>query len=819
MATEKRSSRSSSSKTTGSKSSGSKSAGTRKTRQPGVEHINPFVEFSRSAASAESAEFPSILNKEGSSPEIGTVVYIHGIGNKPVASVLKCQWDTALFGAPMGDRTRMAYWVDRSRYPKPEKASCADKDTLPEDAGGIGVQALQENELEPEIKLNAAERKIMAALEDRLRAGEKQPGGVNVKALPLPESVRLWVTRRITKLFLKDVQGFFFDEHKRNLMEQSLRDRLDVGGGPFIVVAHSQGSMIAYQVLRQLEKVDCDVRLFITIGSPLGIQEAQDVLGKIGFGKPLAVPECVDRWLNVAESLDPVALDSHLSNDYQPNSRGVKIEDHAGLMINPEWASNPHSGTGYLSLDIVRQAVRETAGPTFSNPVGRNILMKDLVDNIEDGHREQRHPTLIQLVSDSDDATSLDEVRDHLSNLIENVLIFNNAESREGRIQRMRRFISADLTRSEIEELRSHCSTLKIDRVWRNAVKRTLLHQSAHTIQVRPANLGYSACGQNIAWAVLDTGIAADHPHFKKHNNVAAQWDCTGSDNPRELKPGDSGFGTLDGNGHGTHVAAIIAGTLALPHDEKDKSEILLQGMAPEARLYGFKVLKDNGNGEDAFIIKALDTIAELNERAGKLIIHGVNLSLGGNFDPSVFGCGHTPLCQELRRLWCQGVLVCLATGNEGYALLDSATGVIPANMDLSIGDPANLEEAISVGSVHKTNPHTYGISYFSSRGPTADGRMKPDLVAPGENILSARHQWPKSKLTMRNAYVEMSGTSMATPHVSGLLAAFLSARREFIGYPDRVKTLLLQHCTDLARDPYIQGKGMPNLVRMIMNT
>lgn len=111
------------------------------------------------------------------------------------------------------------------------------------------------NELEPEIKLSAAERKIMAALEERLRAGEKQPGGVNVKVLPLPESVRLWITRRITKLFLKDVQDFFFDEHKRNVMEQSLRDRLDVGGGPFIVVAHSQGSMIAYHVLRQLKKL------------------------------------------------------------------------------------------------------------------------------------------------------------------------------------------------------------------------------------------------------------------------------------------------------------------------------------------------------------------------------------------------------------------------------------------------------------------------------------------------------------------------------------------------------------------------------------
>ncbi|MXS80906.1 serine peptidase [Nitrosomonas sp. GH22] len=802
MATEKRGSRSNS-KTGGSKSS------------------SPFMVLFRSGANL-TVEFPSILNKEGSSPEIGTVVYIHGIDNKPIASVLKCQWDTALFGAPMGDRTRMAYWVDRNRYPKPKDASCADKDTLPEDAGGMGVQALQENELEPEIKLSAAERKIMTALEERLRKGEKQPGGVDVKVLPLPESVRLWIARRITKLFLKDVQDFFFDEHKRGLMEQSLRDRLDVGGGPFIVIGHSQGSMIAYHVLRQLKKADCDVRLFITIGSPLGIQEVQDVLGKIDPGKPLAVPECVDHWLNVAERLDPVALDSHLENDYQPNSRDVKVENHAGLMINPDWESNPHSGTGYLSLDIVRQAVRETAGPTFSNPVGRNILMKDLVDNIEDGHRGQRHPTLIQLVSDDDDATSLDEVRDRLSNLIKNVLIFNNAEPEEGRIQLMRRFISADLTRSEIEELRSHCSTLKIDRVWRNAVKRILLHQSAHTIQVRPANLGYGACGRNIAWAVLDTGIAASHPHFKAHDNVVAQWDCTGcgsKSSPRELRPGDNGFGTLDANGHGTHVAAIIAGTLTLPNNEKDKSEILLQGMAPETRLYGFKVLRDNGNGEDAFIIKALDTIAELNERAGKLVIHGVNLSLGGNFDPSVFGCGHTPLCQELRRLWRQGVLVCLAAGNEGYALLDSTSGVIPANMDLSIGDPANLEDAIAVGSVHKTNPHTYGISYFSSRGPTADGRMKPDLVAPGENILSARHQWPKSKLTVRNAYVEMSGTSMAAPHVSGLLAAFLSTRREFIGYPDRVKTLLLQHCTDLVRDPYIQGKGMPNLVRMIMNT
>jgi len=296
------------------------------------------------------------------------------------------------------------------------------------------------------------------------------------------------------------------------------------------------------------------------------------------------------------------------------------------------------------------------------------------------------------------------------------------------------------------------------------------------------------------------------------------QWDCTSTGKARKLSPGDPGFDKLDGNGHGTHVAAVIAGGMTVL--DSDNKEIELHGMAPEAKLYGFKVLKDNGSGEDAFIIKALDIIAETNEKAGKLAIQGVNLSLGGNFDPSVFGCGHTPLCQELRRLWQQGVLVCLAAGNEGYAILNSDNGIIPANMDLSIGDPANLGEAIAVGSIHKANPHTYGVSYFSSRGPTADGRMKPDLVAPGENILSASHKWKEGAENLAlHYYVEMSGTSMAAPHVSGLLAAYLSAHKEFIGYPDRVKAMLLQYCTDLDRDPYIQGKGMPNLVKMLMNS
>ena len=78
----------------------------------------------------QQAPFLKRLASEGTVPEVGTIVYVHGIGNKPEASVLKCQWDTALFGAPMGDRTRMSYWVNRGRYPVPEAGTCASPDSL-----------------------------------------------------------------------------------------------------------------------------------------------------------------------------------------------------------------------------------------------------------------------------------------------------------------------------------------------------------------------------------------------------------------------------------------------------------------------------------------------------------------------------------------------------------------------------------------------------------------------------------------------------------------------------------------------------------------
>jgi len=756
-----------------------------------------------------------------------TVVYIHGIGNKPTADILKCQWDTALFGRPQGDRTRLAYWVDRERYPEPSDGTCASGDLVSDGGAGaeegaqgklavrasradwlaetVGQLALESGDPDRADALLAIGRALVPTHDDRVHGFSAK--GIEAKVLPLPGPIRRFITRQLTRLFLKDVNDFLFDADVRAAMKQTLVDRLTPDGGPYVVVAHSQGSLIAWDALRELDAAHHAVDLWVTIGSPLGLAEVQDQLRRFA-GVPkgkLPFPACVKQWLNVADRLDPVAADSNLGDDF---AHGGRLRNVAAFGKNPDSPRNPHSGTGYLSTDDVRDAVRDVVGATFAQAVTDFVIARDLSDDVETLRRPERRRVLIGLRDLTDETATVDEARASIASAIEE-LTGDDHELAE--VEPLRRYVAARLTRQELEALHARHRSLQIHRIWRDAAKRKLIDVSGATIQSTPAQRTYAATGRDIAWAVLDTGVVADHPHFAEHATVAKSWDCT----KRGAKPKKDG---PDGDGHGTHVCGIIGGAMSVA-DDVGKPERRFAGMAPEVKIHSYKVLDDQGEGRDSWIIKALDHVWETNEEAGRVVIHGVNLSLGGSFDPSVYGCGHTPLAEELRRLWRQGVLVCLAAGNEGYAVLESEDGPIDANMDLSIGDPANLEEAIAVGSIHKTNPHTYGVSYFSSRGPTADGRQKPDVVAPGEKILSARHDFVDEfePYITEDLYVEMSGTSMATPHVSGLLAAFLSVRREFIGYPDRVKQILVASCTDLKRDPYIQGHGMPNLVRMLL--
>lgn len=227
-------------------------------------------------------------------------------------------------------------------------------------------------------------------------------------------------------------------------------------------------------------------------------------------------------------------------------------------------------------------------------------------------------------------------------------------------------------------------------------------------------------------------------------------------------------------------------------------------------------------------VIRALAYVRELNASSDKLPrIHGVNLSLGYEFDPEWFACGRSPLCLEVDKLVRSGVVVVAASGNSGYVTLAPGRSMVTKfSAAMTINDPGNAARAITVGSTHRDAPHTFGISYFSSRGPTGDGRCKPDLVAPGERITSAAagamlqpvlNAHPEG-LDGRAVYVEDSGTSMAAPHVSGAIAAFLSVQKEFIGKPEEIKKIFVDSATPLGRDPAFEGGGLLDLMRALQS-
>jgi subtilisin family serine protease len=165
-------------------------------------------------------------------------------------------------------------------------------------------------------------------------------------------------------------------------------------------------------------------------------------------------------------------------------------------------------------------------------------------------------------------------------------------------------------------------------------------------------------------------------------------------------------------------------------------------------------------------------------------------------------------VCEECERLIGAGTVVVAAAGNDGYARFQTIDGdSSDGYRSISITDPGNAQGVITVGATHRFQPHSYGVSYFSSRGPTGDGRLKPDLVAPGEKITSSV---PDGKVTT------MDGTSMAAPHVSAAAALLMARYREFIGQPERIKRVLCENATDLGRERYFQGNGMLDVLRAL---
>ncbi|MFD3472043.1 S8 family serine peptidase [Streptomyces sp. NPDC058682] len=367
--------------------------------------------------------------------------------------------------------------------------------------------------------------------------------------------------------------------------------------------------------------------------------------------------------------------------------------------------------------------------------------------------------------------------------------------------------------------------------------------RSRTTIKADAAEKVFSVDCSSIGWAVVDSGIDAQHNAFQDWNTSTSQPERLGSRVVRALDfvgvwqrlhaanaLVDNGqvdwtralphvemllpLQTPDPHpqsvpplpykppvhGHGTHIAGILGGWWP-------EEGIEFRGICPRIQLYDFRVLNDQGQGDEFSIVTALQAVRYINEQAGRLVIAGVNISLSVPHDVAAHSTGWTPVCIECDRLTRSGVVVVAAAGNAGFA---GATQTVGAGYrSISISDPGNAESVITVGSTHRSNPHRHGVSYFSGRGPTADGRLKPDLLAPGEDI--------DGPIPGGNIY-PMHGTSQAAAHVSGAAAMLLARNRELLGRPERVKQILCETATDLARERDFQGHGLVDVLRAMQS-
>jgi len=411
-----------------------------------------------------------------------------------------------------------------------------------------------------------------------------------------------------------------------------------------------------------------------------------------------------------------------------------------------------------------------------------------------------------------------------------------------------------------------------IYKIWPDNELDVHLHRSVRLVKAEACVRAFGAEGAGITWAVIDSGIDGSHPHFAIYDNLSLQPPAAATEAQARLidRVEHMSFLDKDSNplidlyGHGTHVAGIIAGATPCdaaqagrgdnqpkPRDpgaarlvrrRNDRGKVRLHhealehgltGVAPRCKLVSLKVLSDEGKGHESAILAALDYVDQLNEDGERIRIHGVNISIGYGFDAEWYAAGHSPVCAAVNRLVKNGVVVVVSAGNDGSVMLqpEGAGALKRVGLDQSIADPGNAEHAITVGATHPESPDKYGVSYFSSRGPTADGRPKPDIVAPGERILSCA-SWSTVQQAAKDDFLEgtfepvkgvayyreESGTSMAAPHVSGACAAFLSIHERYIGDPMEVKSALMDSATDLKRKRDFQGAGMLDAFRAIQS-
>jgi parallel beta-helix repeat protein len=340
---------------------------------------------------------------------------------------------------------------------------------------------------------------------------------------------------------------------------------------------------------------------------------------------------------------------------------------------------------------------------------------------------------------------------------------------------------AADITYDEAKLLENEPGV----RLFKNYKVRASLMDSVPLIQADKVwelkdSLGNNITGKGTRIAIIDTGIDYTHSDlggcFGPGCKVEDGWDFVNKD-----------ADPMDDNGHGTHCAGIAA------------SEGELKGVAPNATLYAYKVLNSEGGGWDSDIIAAIERAVDPNQD-GNISDHVdvISMSLGVDFFwfEDCYEVGSSLPSDNAVEA---GVVVVAAAGNSG----ESGYKTIIA--------PACARKVIAVSASDKSDK----IAYFSSKGPTKDFRIKPDVTAPGHYICSA--QWDSAwagKECYDNEHVNISGTSMATPHVAGTSALIIQTHPDW--NPQEIEHSMKNTAVNIGKDILTQGYGRINALEAV---
>jgi len=311
----------------------------------------------------------------------------------------------------------------------------------------------------------------------------------------------------------------------------------------------------------------------------------------------------------------------------------------------------------------------------------------------------------------------------------------------------------------------------------------TLLNIATQGVGARIANeTGYK--GKGIGIAILDTGVYPHPDLVMPKSRIIAFKDFVNKKRS-----------AYDDNGHGTYVAGTAAGN-------GYSSAGRYVGVAPMADIISVKVMNDKGQGNSSDILAGMQWVIDNKDRFN---IRIMSLSLGSE---AVGNAYNDPLAVAAGSVWSRGITVIAAAGNSG-----------PKNG--TITTPGVNNKIITVGAVddkRTVDVKDDTIADFSSRGPVGKLGIKPDVVAPGVDIISLNadknYISGTRPIVLRERYRKMSGTSVATPIVSGAAALLLEKNPNLS--PEDIKGLILDSGRSLSADIYAQGRGLIDIRKLL---